>query len=750
MNRFAVAWIVAALSVVRLLSAEPKAAVLEAWSKAGAEFSHELPRFDNARWEYEEERAWRLGRPEYSFYRIASDRKLPDPGVPFVLDVGRLDANGANATLDFESPWAMDLRSSICTLDALKVLAKSKTLDRLRLEEWEHLDAELEIVRNFPSLHTLDLTKCKVSKVALTHLKSSRTLKRLVLRDAKIESGGLEALAGIAGLAGLDLHSAQFDGRELTHLVKLTALETLDLSAWELEPEQLAILAECKSLRTIDLNCDKLDRKSLSMIAGLAKLEKLGIHSNCSVDELKALRKHPTLRRVALRGANMDDRAIEILQTLPKLEDLDVSGIELGEDGIRALAKITNLNRLKLSQVQCTERNFDLLAKQGQLHTLWTALAADGGRPKSLEDVVHLRIPGSIDSRPAGWKHFASCKSLRTIDLAMRTLESKDFERIAEFAQLESISLNQAEYQQQWIEKLEPLKHLNFLDLTFVGGFNNGVYVDLINDWLLKRLAKQGQLHALMAVKAKYNFRPKVARDAHSIELYKNIISSKGLAALQSLPNLRSVSLTNCYRVDDLCLRELSKIEQLKSIELDGDFGEVGILALTRMKSLEHLKLDCGGDDIYLGPITMKKLCRMPRLRSLSFSTVVVKIDCEEYLAKMTQLQHFEYEDSILGREFFDALSKLINLESLSLDSSHFSSNEDLRSLEQLKKLRRLTISLRDFDGKPFAIDDVGLASLSKLKSLVELEFITIDISPERLKALKKALPKCTITQGDQ
>lgn len=172
-----------------------------------------------------------------------------------------------------------------------------------------------------------------------------------------------------------------------------------------------------------------------------------------------------------------------------------------------------------------------------------------------------------------------------------------------------------------------------------------------------------------------------------SLSLGRTILGKdvSDLTPLESLPNLRMLTLSRQQKIDDFTpLAKLSKLEQLD-------------LA------------DCGISDL-------KPLAGLKNLTQLRLSQN--KISDLSPLVGLTKLNHLTLSENKLTNEQLTHLSKLENLKFLSIGNNPFSNANQITSLEPLLGLKQL--------------DEVILMNIEGLPA-------------EEIDKLRKALPGCKI-----
>lgn len=181
------------------------------------------------------------------------------------------------------------------------------------------------------------------------------------------------------------------------------------------------------------------------------------------------------------------------------------------------------------------------------------------------------------------------------------------------------------------------------------------------------------------------------------------------LAPLRGLSKLKSLSLF-CIPVDDAGLDRIKGLTQLASLDVSGEgITDAGLASIATMSKLVLLRIRKSSirDLSQLSPI-------LPRLRVLEIGETSIADDGLRPLAGST-LRMLFLRDTALSDE----------------------------RLEHLVKIKSL--NLLDISGS--MVSDAGLARLAGLTQLKELIIERTAVSEATLTALRKALPRLTITR---
>jgi hypothetical protein len=222
----------ASLSVGADKDDKPKqlpAEAVRAWAGAGANVGWMIdlppkPTGGYQYWEPYRENAEAGALPAFRFHVKEGDlAKLPDPGVPFGID----------------------------------------------LHCWSGTDADLKTLARFKCLHSLNVGGALLlTDAGLRELTALKNLRGLYLFYAPITDAGLKHIAALSDLQALDLSNSQVTGPGLKELAGLKKLQGLNLGDTHVTDAGSKELAALKSLQRLNL------RRTKVTPAGIAALEK--------------------------------------------------------------------------------------------------------------------------------------------------------------------------------------------------------------------------------------------------------------------------------------------------------------------------------------------------------------------------------------------------------------------------------------------------------------------------------------------
>src|SRR5579862_125430 len=245
----------------------------------------------------------------------------------------------------------------------------------------------------FRQLEALDITLCPVDDEGLGNVKGMASLHRLWAGDTLITDAGLRHLSDLRNLEDLDLHGTQISDaglvylKPLAHLRKLNLmgtgvtdagldqlggmanLEELNLYRTRITNAGLERLKRLKALREVDLRYTRTTSAGVDGLrAALPATRLLSLESNARAGRqhdprpagkgdaavaawIKALggsavMEGGNLVEVSLTATGVTDANLEYVADLDHLRKLNLEGTEIGDLGVRHLARLVKLTAL--------------------------------------------------------------------------------------------------------------------------------------------------------------------------------------------------------------------------------------------------------------------------------------------------------------------------------------------------------------------------------------------------------------------
>ena len=240
------------------------------------------------------------------------------------------------------------------------------------------------------------------------------------------------------------------------------------------------------------------------------------------------------------------------------------------------------------------------------------------------------------------------------------------------------------------------------------------------------------------------------------LRLRNSSITDAGLKLLASLAELREIRLQDTH-LTDAGLNQLSGLSRLQVLSLSGipgltDSGLIHLAGLTNLQQLEFYSDNLTG----AGLVHLKK---MSNLQDLGLGGTHVTDASLEYLSHLTSLKKIDVNNSRVTGAGLVHLKTLKRLEWLALTQDI--SDDGLEQIADLTHVKMLHVggpsitdaglrsigrmtSLENLSLNNTKITDAGLNYLVGLTNLTSLYLSRNAVSPERVAALRSALPKLT------
>jgi internalin A len=507
-------------------------------------------------------------------------------------------AAGMRRLGDLESLTSLEVSRTEMTADMLGELGRHRRLTHLHMNLHDEHVGELKGLANCTNLRSLTLAGKLEDPSIYRELGRLSQLQALDLRFGgwPTPKGVLDEIRRLTNLVSLSLAGFSPDDVELSKLQTLAKLQAFEFVPFGLNDANTRALAEFPQLASLKIDTSATGQtfQKLSSLTRLTGVDlSLGRGDiNGAVRELAAY-KH--LNRLRLADNNrLSPGMLQKLGQLPELTelDLDVFGIDNGQEPIAGLTECKHLTRLRLTATSLKPADIDEILKLKNLklfdlsHT-WDA-AVGLHRLFGLKNLEEFDIysstsygNGLTDDDLVGLEGLSNLKALQ---LSGNAITDNGLGPIAALAQLTRLKLAHTYISDRGLGTLKPLSRLAKLDL----------FDTEISDDGLKELA--------------------AFRRLTDLDLGMTEITDAGLAHLRRLPALKRLNLESTS-ISDAGLRQLAAIESLEDLDLSGTaMTDAGLKELRPLKNLRSLALKrTAVTDAGLG-----ELKAFPRLASLT------------------------------------------------------------------------------------------------------------------------------------
>ena len=238
-------------------------------------------------------------------------------------------------------------------------------------------DKGLVHVKDIPSLRILSFHESlpRITDAGLAHIADMPNLELLCLHGIKdITDDGIAHLAKMRSLRKLEIGSSQITDKGLAYLSQIKTLASLDLPQDQhgITDTGLAHLGKLPNLRHLaimriyfidpKMNKEYYTDKGLAELAKCRLLEELSIGSPGITDEgMRHVARLTNLKKLNLFGCeNVTNNGLAQLTTLKSLEDLSITKSEITIGGLSHLNKIPGLYKLNLDEIEQDNSGMDI------------------------------------------------------------------------------------------------------------------------------------------------------------------------------------------------------------------------------------------------------------------------------------------------------------------------------------------------------------------------------------------------------
>lgn len=201
-------------------------------------------------------------------------------------------------------------------------------LTELDLERSRVTAAGLADIQNLKWLRVFNLSRMPVDAEILRKLESLAELEVLHLNHCPVDDAMLASIGNVTSLRELSLNQTQITDAGLRHLERLTNLETIDVSSCAIDGSGFKVfdeLGDACRIKAICAHHTQFGREGARIVSGW-----------------------PSLERLQLSQAGIDDRNIGNFQKCENLRELDVSFNQVTDNGVRRIDRLKHVHTLSL------------------------------------------------------------------------------------------------------------------------------------------------------------------------------------------------------------------------------------------------------------------------------------------------------------------------------------------------------------------------------------------------------------------
>ena len=503
---------------------------------------------------------------------------------------------GVNETMLNNRRWFAGKSIALCVLTG--TLLANGTLIRAEddnpiapdIEEEEHESRDRSLATNAKQLEALDddvtdLICLRMKDEELGGLRRLTKLRSLsfvpdwaeettvIPPDPPITDKGLEIVAEIGSLRHLNLTECRgITSAGVAKLARLPRLEALNLARVPLDAALIKSLADFPGLHELDFEDARYDGAN-------------------QAEDFKPLAKIATLRSLGLVSCHwLNDAAMACIGQCVRIEDLNLMRcLNFGDEGVRALAPLTNLRELRLGSMS-TIRVHPKEVRPGSTSEYNCVECSSASLVAALKNKPALRLL-VLDTMPG--------------------VDNDVLGAIGDIGALADLNLHHCcNIGDEGVAHLVELRRLEALNLSFCGA---------LGDAAMEALGRIGSLRAL-DLSGKFSTGGEMGFSGKYEWMNKRYlrVSDKGLQSLSTLTGLRELSLASSNTLTETGLNHLAafiNVQELDLTDVGGMTDAVVESTLSKLTNLEHLKMNGCNE---LSEAIVPHLGKLKNLRTLS------------------------------------------------------------------------------------------------------------------------------------
>ena len=265
---------------------------------------------------------------------------------------------------------------------------------------------------------------------------------------------------------------------------------------------------------------------------------------------------------VDLRATWVTDTDLRKLAEFPKLATLDLSLTRITDQGMLALKDLRGVVDLNL-------RFAEYVTDEG--------LAAI----KDWQKLERLNVHGTKISDTA-LEHISGIATIESLDVGSSMVTDVGLEQLSALPRLTRLTIGGNELGDAGLQSLRLLPGLTYLDLNGRQGTDSNVWTISMSDHGLEAVLTLENLKELRFGCTTLGVGREGQRYA-TVDMMD--VTGRWLERLKALPQLESLKLQGCYRVDDEAMNVLAEFPSLKTVDLKGSgVTEKGVAILRAAK----------------------------------------------------------------------------------------------------------------------------------------------------------------------
>ena len=481
--------------------------------------------------------------------------------------------------------------------------------------------------------------------------------------------------------------------------------------------DQLCDLTGLKALKVYEMSFSDRAAKSLERLRDLQVFHSRKIQ--LTNQGLKSIARLTTLESLILsleKIPGLDDSGLAELAPLTSLREINIHSLAIQGPGLKHLAKLPNLTSFTAGGLTTTDQYLKALSQVNQLKIIRIpeCLVTDEGL-KSLAELPELE---TLDVRRcreltnAGMQHVKKMRNLRYLDLS-----------------LDIALLPETHITQEGVCELTGLQNLTDL-ICRVIDFNDEGCRKISELRTLKHLS----LHGKEITDTGLAHLSKLT-DLEHLEVSNSKITDAGLEPLVACKKLRQLHLHTSNPLSDASLETLSKVSTLEVLYLPyHKFPQVTTAGISKLNALPELRvLSASGGLKADSSAPPMNLSNLKELRQLYLSPL--RDDDLVSVGNLPKLEWLLFGGDTITDKGLSYLFNLKTLTRLQLYKASLPTDASIKHFQGLDKLFELTLH-----GK---FTDASLELIGNLKSIQVLNLISYGetFSPQAKQKLYDNLP---------
>lgn len=179
----------------------------------------------------------------------------------------------------------------------------------------------------------------------------------------------------------------------------------------------------------------------------------------------KLIRQLPStiIRNLTCKDLEIDDKAVADLCTQTDMVALNLQGIDLTDEGLQAVGKLTKLQKLSICDTLVSEKGLIILRKLPRLEKLNLSRNKLGeGLPEHLKNLKNLRLLdlSGTQLKDKAVNNLPNFERLNVFDLRRNNVTDRCIDSILRYKNLQVVDITDTWISAKAVEKLRELPHL--------------------------------------------------------------------------------------------------------------------------------------------------------------------------------------------------------------------------------------------------------------------------------------------------